>query len=305
MVGIVLSALSETAFEYEMSKKEKDVFGKDITLVMTEFIRKTPVVPFRSLLGWFIPERRRANAAAKSLNALSMKIMKEYRAKETTIEGTIIKLILESDQAFPTDDEKAAQLLGLLIAGRDTTAYSIAFILIELAKNPKEQTKLRESLSQISPENWTTSEHLQRVLKEGMRLNPVSLSIRETGRDILTSKNELIPQGSLCVMHQLMLFRDPNVFSDPNAFVPSRWEEPTREMMCSFHPFSLGKQNCVGQSLARAEVFGIVARVCSEFELSVGEEGIVDHTLTTKPEGARLRARKVCRELQYRLDGGT
>mmetsp|Transcript_22913 Transcript_22913/g.47840 ORF Transcript_22913/g.47840 Transcript_22913/m.47840 type:complete len:367 (+) Transcript_22913:371-1471(+) len=305
MVGIVLSALSETAFEYEMSEQEKDVFGKDIELVMTEFIRKTPVFPFRSLLGWFIPERRRAVAAAKSLNALSIKIMKEFRAKETTIEGTIIKLIMESDGAFPTDDEKGAQLLGLLIAGRDTTAHSIAFVLIELAKNPNEQTKLRESLSQISPENWATSEHLHRVLKEGMRLNPVGLSIRETGRDILTSKKELIPKGSLCVMHHLMLFRDPNVFSNPNAFAPSRWEEPTREMMSSFHPFSLGKQNCVGQSLARAEVYGIVARVCSEFELSMGEEGIVDHTLTTKPEGARLRARKVCREVQYPLDGST
>ena len=38
-------------------------------------------------------------------------------------DGTIIQLIMESDEAFPTDDEKAAQLLGLLFAGRDTTAH--------------------------------------------------------------------------------------------------------------------------------------------------------------------------------------
>ena len=49
----------------------------------------------------------------------------------------------------------------------------IAFVLLELAKNPTEQAKLRESLSRLPPENWTSSECLHRVVKEGMRLHPV------------------------------------------------------------------------------------------------------------------------------------
>jgi len=64
-------------------------------------------------------------------------------------------------------------------------------------------------------------------------------------------------------------------------------------MLDAFNPFSLGKQNCVGQSLAQAETFAIVARICSEFELSVESEGTVDFFLTLKPVGARLRARKL------------
>jgi cytochrome P450 len=45
----------------------------------------------------------------------------------------------------------------------------------------------------------------------------------------------------------------------------------------AFNPFSLGKQNCVGQSLAKAETQAIVARICSEFEfeLQVEDEGDV------------------------------
>jgi len=119
------------------------------------------------------------------------------------------------------------------------------------------------------------SPHLLRVIKEGMRLHPVGNSLRKTGRDIHTKNDEyLIPSGSICVCSFLLLFRNPDVFSpDPNSFVPSRWEDPTREMTDSFHPFTLGKKNCLGQSLARAEMFGIVARICSEFELSVEEDG--------------------------------
>ena len=52
-------------------------------------------------------------------------------------------------------------------------------------------------------------------------------------------------------------------------------------------------QNCVGQSLAKVEMFGIIARICSEFELTLECEGRLDFSLTVKPVGARLIARKV------------
>lgn len=289
---VVLSALSETAFEYEMSDQEKDVFGHEMKLALTEFTLKDMIYPLRGLLGWFIPKRRRAQAASRNLMLLATKIMNAYRNKEPSNKGTILQLIMESE-AFPTEEEKAAQLIELLFAGQDTTAYSIAFILIELARSPNEQTKLRESFSGLSPENWTSSKCLQRVVKEGMRLHPVGRSIRKAGRDITTSKNEVLPEGSICIANFLLLFRNPDVFQEPDMFLPSRWEEPSREMLDSFHPFSLGKQNCVGQSLARAEVFGIIARICSEFELSLESEGRIDFYLTMKPVGWRLRARKV------------
>ena len=54
-------------------------------------------------------------------------------------------------------------------------------------------------------------------------------------------------------------------------------------MVDAFNPFSLGKQNCLGQSLAQAETFAIVARIVTKFELSVENEGTVDFFLTLKP----------------------
>lgn len=295
IMHIVLSALSETAFEYEMTYEEKENFGTDLKLALIEFTRKAPVIPLRSWLGWLFPTRRRAVTAVENLKAMVSRIMSEYRNKERTpssSRGTIIQLIMDSD-AFPTDDEKQAQLLEFLVAGHDTTAYSVAFILMELARNPEEQTRLRVALSGMSPENWSSSLHLQMVVKEGMRLHPVGRSIRTPGRDIVTSKNNVIPKGSLCVAHFLLLFRNSDIFADPDSFLPSRWENPSREMLDAFKPFSLGRQNCVGQSLARAQTFCIVARICSEFELTIEAEGHVDYFLTVKPVGARLRARKV------------
>ena len=140
--------------------------------------------PLRPLIGPLIPERRRAVLAVQRLHAKARHMMTAYRNKtEHSNEGTIIQLVMESD-AFPNDDERAAQLMEFLLAGHDTTAYSISWILLCLAKNPEEQSKLRRSLSKLPPENWSSCETLRCVIKEGMRLFPVARSVRLIGETL-------------------------------------------------------------------------------------------------------------------------
>lgn len=294
MLDIVLSALTETALEYEMPEHEKQFFVSEMNLALIEYDQKTAANPLRNVFGFLLPERRRANAAVANVRDMVLKIMNEYRKKENySIDGSLIQLIMKSD-VFPTDLEKAAELVNFLIAGHDTTGYSIAWILMSLAKHPEEQSKLRNSLRGMSPDNWSNCEQLLHVIKEGMRLHPVGASIRKIGRDIATNnKDEILPKGSICLLPFILLFRNPHVFSDPDSFNPSRWESPSKEMMDAMQPFGLGKQNCVGQLLAKSETQAIIARIIYEFELVVVEEGTVDFFLTLKPVGARLRAHKV------------
>jgi len=121
---------------------------------------------------------------------------------------------------------------------------SIAFTLIELAKNKLEQIKLRDSLSTFPPENWSNCEQLKWAVKEGMRLHPVGRSARTVGQDFSTSRDETITKGSVCIILFALQFRDLNIFSDPDSFIPSRWANPTKEMNDAVMPFSLGKQVC-------------------------------------------------------------
>merc|ERR1712038_1393976 len=212
------------------------------------------------------------------------KIQESYRNLEAPTKGTIIDLIMTSSTAFETDKDRAGQILEFLLAGHDTTGYSISWILFELARNPEEQKRLRASLSSMSPEDWSRSDVLRMAVKEAMRLHPVASagSIRVIGKDMMTSKKELLPKGTIVFLPLMLLFRNPEVFENENSFHPSRWENPTREMTDAFNPFSLGKQNCIGQSLANAEMHYVVARICSEFDLFVEEEGSVDYFLTLK-----------------------
>lgn len=291
MIKITLDVISETAFEYKMSPEEKSMYVSELELGLIEFAMKEPSNPLRHLFGMFLPERRRAFVAAEKLHKLGMKILDSYRKLETPTKGTIMDQIMTST-AFETDKDRVGQILEFLLAGHDTTGYSISWILLELARNPEEQKRLRASLSSMSPEEWSKSDVLKMVVKEGMRLHPVAAngSIRVIGKDMMTSKKELLPKGSEVIIPFLLLFRDPDVFENANSFCPTRWENPSKTMTEAFNPFSLGKQNCIGQSLARAEMHYVVARICSEFNLVVEEEGSVDFFLTLKPIGVKLRA---------------
>ena len=47
MIPIIIMALSETAFEYKMSKQEANLFKANLDIALVEFIRKSPGNPFR------------------------------------------------------------------------------------------------------------------------------------------------------------------------------------------------------------------------------------------------------------------
>ena len=60
-------------------------------------------------------------------------------------------------------------------------------------------------------------------------------------------------------------------------------------MKDAFLIFSAGKQNCLGQSLANAELNCILPMILSKVELEVVEEGTTEFFLTLKPKGAILK----------------
>jgi cytochrome P450 len=293
MISITLSAITETAFEYHMSDEEKQSFVHELGLSLKEFSSKS-LNPLRKPFGLLIPERRRAHLAAKRLQAIALKIINAYRELEDPTKDTIIDRIMHNS-AYKNDSERVSDVLILLIAGHENTAYSIAWILKELAKNRQEQQHLRDSLNSLGKEGWNQSTALRNVVQEGRRLHPVTAvgSSRTIGRDFTTDKGHLLPKGTIAIISFIVSFRNTDIYEDADAFIPARWDEPTNEMKDAFYPFSAGKQNCVGQSLANAMIRLTISKICSEFELELVDEGETDFFVTLKPVNVMLKAKKV------------
>jgi cytochrome P450 len=79
---------------------------------------------------------------------------------------------------------------------------------------------------------------------------------------------------------------------DPEAFKPDRWlpSDPDAEKLKElYHPFSMGKRNCVGQNLALLEMKMVLATVFRSFRFELVSEVDHDYFLTLKPINAHMR----------------
>lgn len=69
---------------------------------------------------------------------------------------------------------------------------------------------------------------------------------------------------------QWAMFRSAANFADPDSFNPERWIDSANKIKNdtrAFMPFSNGPRNCLGRSLAWAEIRIILAKIIWNFEI--------------------------------------
>ena len=136
---------------------------------------------------------------------------------------------------------------------------------------------------------------LKDVIKESMRLRsttPVG-ALRVLPEDLILEDGTLLPAKVVVMVATYAIHRDESVFEKADTFVPRRWEDATPEMKKSWIGFGLGRRNCSGQALAKAELSVFLAKLCCNYEWSITEEGQGETSLTLKPVGTILKAKKV------------
>lgn len=301
MVDLTLSVILEAAFEYEMTQREQDSLMECVHITLKTFIFPNP---FKMFVWFLFPSIWHAHQKAREFMQIAHNIMNAYRNNPSPTKGTVIDLIMNNPH-YNNDDERAADVIDIIIAGHETSANSMSFLLLELAKHPKEQQRLHNELLKLAPEDRNGCDHLKNCVREAMRLWPVTAvgPIRIVGRDYIVpatpvndanSSNEhrdfFIPKGSLVFMPSIGIYHNELYFDDPESFIPSRWEDPSEYTKKVFSPFSLGKRSCLGQSLANSEMQSILSRMLVQYEFSVVDEGTTGYFITLKPLGVLLKA---------------
>ncbi len=297
MLKLTLSVIIEAAFEYKITEKQAEYFLEELHLALFEAAMS--MMPFRKYIAWMLPSGRRADLAAKRLMAFCKTIMESYKSLEFPQKGTVIDCIM-NNPLYENEDEKLADMLVMLVGGHDTTAYTISWTLLELAKHPNHQAFLRSRLKDATScgNHPRDTEELQHVIKESMRLHPVAAwgTCRKIASDLVIKRDKasdyFIPKGSIVNCSVMPLTRNEKYFTDPHSFFPSRWINPTKLEKDSLMPFLIGSRNCVGQSLANSTLRTVIAQLCMDFDFTVSEEGTATCFFTLAPKGMRLLVTK-------------
>ena len=157
-----------------------------------------------------------------------------------------------------TEPEIRTQVLGLILAGSDTTRGSLCLTLAHLLQRPEQWRAFC-----ADPDGMKKG-----VVAEGLRYDPIVSGVPRVALADMEIDGYRVPAGTPIAVSLLSAMRDPDVYADPDIFDITRADHPR------WHPiFGGGAHRCVGEALAKAEMeetLAVIARLAPHTELIGG-----------------------------------
>mgnify|MGYP001018982973 CR=1 FL=1 len=109
------------------------------------------------------------------------------------------------------------------------------------------------------------------------------IDIRDTTTSLVNKDTRVgdyvIPKGVLILANLSKFLREPDVFENPDEFVPDRFIDVIGDdrklkirKVDQFAPFGLGKRICMGETLARNELFLFFVMMLQHLEFRVPDD---------------------------------
>ena len=211
-----------------------------------------------------------------------------------------------------TDTDVSGNILTMLLAGEDTTANTLAWLIWLLHRNPQALRQASDEARAVlaggtcprSVDEVARLDFIEACAYEAMRLKPVApLIVNQALRDTVVGGIE-VPAGSLvmCLMRPAAV--DAGNFPEPMAFDPARWIKGTGAAAHSLGsskrvvmPFGAGPRICPGRYLALTEIKMVMAMLLANFEIADvatddGGEPQERISLTMYPVGLEMRLKQ-------------
>jgi cytochrome P450 len=176
------------------------------------------------------------------------------------------------------DADVAGNVFVMLVAGEDTTANTLTWLLEFLHLHPAAMARARDEVARVVPdlERVTLADIAQlrfvdACIQETLRLRPVAPLLPSQAVADTTVGDVEVPADTFVVALMRRDTLDPRHFREPTTFLPERWLEerpddassPARVSM----PFGAGARLCPGRYLALVEMKIAIAMLLAEFEI--------------------------------------
>uniref|UniRef100_A0A673CL77 Cytochrome P450 2K1-like n=1 Tax=Sphaeramia orbicularis TaxID=375764 RepID=A0A673CL77_9TELE len=181
------------------------------------------------------------------------------------------------------------QLFG---AGTETTATTFRWILLFMIKYPKIQDQIQEEISRVvgsrklQYEDRNNLPFTNAVIHESQRLAsilPTSVP-RRTSKDV-TFQGYFIEKGTVVIPLLASVLHDETEWEKPHSFHPAHFLDKDGKFVKrdAFMPFSAGRRVCLGEGLARMELFLFFATLLQNFRLTP-PPGVSEDDLDLTPQ---------------------
>uniref|UniRef100_A0A8C8ZD46 Steroid 17-alpha-hydroxylase/17,20 lyase n=1 Tax=Prolemur simus TaxID=1328070 RepID=A0A8C8ZD46_PROSS len=254
-------------------------------------------------------------------------LQEKFRSNSTTnMLDVMIQAKMNSDNNNSDPDEDSKKLSDKYIlatvgdifgAGVETTASVIKWIVAFLLHNPQLKKKIYEEIDQNIgfSRTPTISDRsnlilLEATIREVLRIRPVAPLLIPHKANIDSSIGEYaIDKGTEVVVNLWALHHNEKEWHQPDQFMPERFLDSTGSQLISpslsYLPFGAGPRSCVGEVLARQELFLFTSWLLQRFDLEVPDDGQLPSlegnpklVFLIEPFKVKIKVRQAWREAQ-------
>ncbi len=195
----------------------------------------------------FIDPARRAQIEA-SLTAFDAYVSDLLDARRRAPKADFLTAYVEATarDGELSDIEIRTQIIGLILAGSDTTRGSLCMTLARLLQHPAQWRAFCDNPDGLK----------RAAVDEGLRFEPVVSGAPRIAVKDFELDGYLIPAGTVLTVSFLSALRDEEVYVEPDRFNIHRTDHPRWHLI-----FGGGAHRCVGEALARAEMEETLATI--------------------------------------------
>ncbi|XP_068596199.1 cytochrome P450 27C1 [Brachionichthys hirsutus] len=174
-------------------------------------------------------------------------------------------------------EEIYANSTEMLLAGVDTTSFTLSWASYLLGRHPRVQQQIyMEVMRILGPGKTATADDVPQLplirglVKETLRLFPVLPGNGRITQDDLVVGGYLIPKGTQLALCHYSTSLDEENFPDALDFRPDRWlRKHSTDRVDNFGsiPFGYGIRSCIGRRIAEIEMHLALTRLIQRFHI--------------------------------------
>ena len=174
-----------------------------------------------------------------------------------------------------TRENSLAFMSDLFITGTETTSTALKWAILYMLSWPEKQDKAFKEIEKLNGEipkfcDRKKVPYIEAFMAEVLRMSSLApLSVPHKATSDTELRGYHIPKGTVLMMNIYAMHHDPNYWEEPNKFMPERFIHPEGHYYVpnsSYMPFSVGKRVCMGERLAKKEIFLFLCYLIKHFK---------------------------------------
>ncbi|KAL9879424.1 putative cytochrome P450 4d14 isoform 1-T4 [Glossina fuscipes fuscipes] len=177
-----------------------------------------------------------------------------------------------------SDDVIQDEIFTIVMAGSDTSAHTLCYVLYLLSRHPDAQQKAfleifslygTDRERSITMEDLSKLKYLECVIKETLRVYPTVPFYGRVFDEDIVADGKIIPGGTALLICPIRSNENPEYFPEPKQFNPERFNDENINKIpeYAYAPFSAGPRGCIGPKFGMVEIKCTLIRILLEYEI--------------------------------------